>query len=76
MHVRLEGIKKAGICIRAIVQVKLEGEKEIYLVSSLPYIVLFVVAHCYLWPLGLLRVLDIEQGFVVATITRHVSRRL
>ena len=64
------------MCIRAIVQVKLEGEKEIYLVSSLPYIVLFVVAHCYLWPLGLLRVLDIEQGFVVATITRHVSRRL
>jgi hypothetical protein len=54
------------------VQANLEGEKEIYLVSSLPYIVLFVIAMLFL---GLIRVLDIEQGFVVTTITRHVSRR-
>ena len=65
------------MCIRAIVQVKLEGEKEIYLVSSLPYIVLLIVLFVIaLLFLGLIRVLDIEQGFVVATITRHVSRRL
>jgi hypothetical protein len=66
------GIKRAGICICAVVQANLECEKEIYLVSSLPYIVLFVIAMLFL---GLIRVLDIEQGFVVTTITRHVSRR-
>jgi hypothetical protein len=49
----LRGIKRQGSCssICAVVQANLEGEKEIYLVSSLPYIVmlivLFIVAQCY-----------------------------
>jgi hypothetical protein len=48
----LEGDKKGRdllICICVFVQANLEGEKEIYVVSSLSYIVLFVVADYYFW---------------------------
>jgi hypothetical protein len=52
------------------VQANLEGEKEIYLVSCLPYIVLLIVLLVIaLLFLGFIRLLDIEQGFVLATIT-------
>ena len=54
-------------------QPKLEGEKLFFLPSSFLYIVILVVPDCCFR--GLLRGLEIEQGLVVATITRYVIRR-
>ena len=44
-----------------------------FLASSFLYIVMLVVPNCYFR--GFLRGLEIEQGLVVATITRYVIRR-